>query len=110
MKKHPRFSWRATGHRLRVTRLALGLTEQQAAGDCGVSMRTYQKYESGHPQRGTSAMLKFVQKHDVSLDWLFNGEAEWIGRHLAQNAKGQVVILPAAGPHHRQMPRVGIRQ
>jgi transcriptional regulator with XRE-family HTH domain len=47
-----RFSWKRVGHRLRVTRLALGLTDQEAATAHGVTVGTYRKWEAGGQARG----------------------------------------------------------
>jgi transcriptional regulator with XRE-family HTH domain len=35
------------GHRLRVTRIAFGISEQEVADILGVSLPTYRKYERG---------------------------------------------------------------
>ena len=40
------FDDRAFGHRLRVTRLALGITEAEAAKAAGRSVATWRKYEA----------------------------------------------------------------
>ena len=37
----PKADYRAAGHRLRVTRLTLGVTELEAAAAHGVTLRTY---------------------------------------------------------------------
>jgi transcriptional regulator with XRE-family HTH domain len=96
------FSYRLYGHRLHITRLTLGITEQEAADAHGISLRTYRKWEAGGPQRGgTYAMVRFVKKYDVSLSWLLDGEADHIGNHLAKGAKGKIAILPAEGPGRR---------
>jgi hypothetical protein len=47
----PKVDYRAAGHRLRVTRLTLGITESEAPAAHGVTLRTYRKWEAGHPQR-----------------------------------------------------------
>jgi hypothetical protein len=47
-------------HRMRVTRIVLGLTEQEAADDYGVTLQTYRKYEAGRrreAQRPYAALL-----------------------------------------------------
>jgi DNA-binding XRE family transcriptional regulator len=97
-----KFSYRLYGHRLRVTRLVLGITEQEAADACGVMLKTYQGYEEGTPQRGYRVPNAFYVKHGVSLNWLLRGEADHIGNHLAKGAKGKVAILPVVGPRRRK--------
>jgi len=97
-----KFSYRLYGQRLRVTRLVLGITEQEAADACGVMLKTYRGYEEGKPERGYRVANAFYVKHGVSLDWLLRGEADRIGNHLAKGAKGKVAILPVMGPRQRK--------
>ena len=74
-----KFSWRLRGHRLRVTRLALGITEKEAADAHGVSLQTYRRWEAGGQQRG-SQFVDFAEKYNVSLNWLVCGETGPIWR------------------------------
>ena len=87
-----------TGHRLRVTRIALGLSEKQAAADYGITLRTYRKWEDGARQRDcwrlTRGYIAFAEKYDVSLDWLIGGKAANNLGHLAVNRGATVAILP----------------
>src|SRR4051794_25917885 len=50
-----------------------GLTEQEAAADCGVTLKTYTRYAEGAQQR-TRPLLTFAWKHRVNLDWLICGD------------------------------------
>lgn len=97
------FSWPEIGRRYHVARLALGLTEQEAADAHGVTLRTYRKWEAGGRQTNNpDHLVRFAEKYDVSLDWLMVGEADNIGIHLAKHAKGKIAILPAPGPRQRE--------
>jgi Helix-turn-helix len=102
-KRRP-YDWRGCGHRLRVTRIALGITETAAADAYGVSLATYRKYEVGYPQRAKldGGWVRFADTFDVSIDWLCIGETATIGAHLAKRAPGKVAILPARGPRWRR--------
>jgi transcriptional regulator with XRE-family HTH domain len=86
------------GHRLRVTRLALGISEQGAAEAFGLSLATYRKYELlGIPKRAsTSKLLKFARKYDLSLDWLLDGDTSGVRRHLTNNPACQRAGLSRA--------------
>lgn len=78
-------------HRLRVTRLMLGLTEEQAATEFGVSLRTYRKYEAGHiPSRGRWGE-DFCEKYGVEFCWLWFGET-----CVAPRFKSRIAVLPAS--------------
>jgi transcriptional regulator with XRE-family HTH domain len=83
--------WRAIGQRFRLTRLALGITEKEAADAYGVTVRTYRKYEDGRPQRND--FLGFVEKYDVSIDWLILGDRSRLGKHLSKLSEGKVAVL-----------------
>jgi len=89
------------GHRLRVTRLALGITDVQAAKAWGISLTTYRKYEKeGMPTHANAGRVTaFAHRYDVSLDWLLDGDTSVIAAHLA---KGKVAILPAKGSQYRE--------
>jgi transcriptional regulator with XRE-family HTH domain len=91
--------WRDYSHRLRVTRLALGITEADAAEAHGVTLATYQKWEAGCRQLTVGFAIRFAEKYEVSLDWLIEGEAGNVGRHLAG---GKVAILPVMSARRRR--------
>jgi transcriptional regulator with XRE-family HTH domain len=88
--------WRAIGHRIRVTRIALDITEQQAAAGFGVGVPTYRRYEAGRP--AGNRIADFARHYRVSLDWLIDGEAATIASSLAEKALGKVAILPCTSP------------
>jgi transcriptional regulator with XRE-family HTH domain len=87
--------WLHVGHRYRVARLALGLTEEEAAAAAGVAVRTWRKWERTGPRRARRlGPLDFAARFDVSIGWLFCGQGSDIGRHLARGAHGSIAILP----------------
>ena len=104
-----KFSWRLRGHRLRVTRLALGITEKEAADAHGVSLQTYRRWEAGGQQRG-SQFVDFAEKYNVSLNWLVCGETAHIGAHLAKHTSSKVAILPAKGTQYRRARQRDVSQ
>lgn len=102
MKASIRKHFRLTGHRLRVTRLALGISEKEAAEAHGVTLATYLKYEAGGYQRGCQPCCRFAKKYRVSLDWLMAGDAGDIKPHLSEEAVGKIAILPVMGSEARR--------
>ena len=88
---------REFGHRLRVTRIALGITEAQAATAAGRSVDTWRKYEATGKGHCTQAVCRFASHYDVSLDWIFCGDP----RGRAHRMEGKVAILPVKGPWYR---------
>jgi transcriptional regulator with XRE-family HTH domain len=108
-----RFSWKAFweafGHRLRVTRIALEISEQEAAKAFGVTLRTYRKYEAGGHQRGNGAS-DFAEAYDVSLDWLCHGEGDGLSAHLRKNVGRKVAILPLCSAKRRRQKAEFLRE
>jgi transcriptional regulator with XRE-family HTH domain len=92
------FDYRGFGHRLRVTRIALGITEAQAATAAGCSVDTWRKYEATGKGRCTIPVCRFARHHNVSLDWIFCGDP----RGRTHRTQGKVAILPVKGPWYRQ--------
>jgi transcriptional regulator with XRE-family HTH domain len=87
--------YRAVGRRLRITRLALNLSEAEAAAASGVTLRTYRKWEASYRRKNSHArLMAFCEKYDVSLDWLYFGDAFIAKRNLTSCAPGKVAILP----------------
>jgi transcriptional regulator with XRE-family HTH domain len=90
--------WKEYGHRLLVTRLTLGMTETEAAAAYGVQVRTYKRWEAGHPQRegiaALQALAAFSKVYKVSLAWIIAGEGFNLEPHLAVNPGSKLAILP----------------
>ena len=101
--KRARYSWKACGRRLKVTRIALGISEQEAAEAHGVTLKTYRAYEAGAPQRGSYGWQGFAEKYNVSVDWLVSGVGARLAPHLSKNIGGKVAILPVVTARRRQI-------
>jgi hypothetical protein len=97
-----RMNWRAFGRHLKVARIVVGISEQEAACDFGVTIRTYRKYDAGREPRGSQSTSRFARKHGISQDWLLFGEGALIRPHLPKGARGKVAILPALSPRWRR--------
>lgn len=101
--KRARYSWKACAHRLKVTRIALGISEQEAAEAHGVTLKTYRAYEAGAPQRGSYGWQGFAEKYNVSFDWLVSGVGAMLAPHLSKNIGGKVAILPVVTTRRREI-------
>ena len=53
---------RAYGRRLRLTRIALDITEAEAAAAHGVTLRTYRRWEAGFPAHALDQGLEKMQR------------------------------------------------
>jgi transcriptional regulator with XRE-family HTH domain len=72
-----RFDYRGFARRLRETRIALGLSEEQAAYQAGRSVVTWRKYEAEGRGNITRALLSLAQHHKgiINWDWMYGGGA-----------------------------------
>ena len=87
--------YRDMGRRLKITRLALNLSEVETAAANGVTLRTYRKWEAGgHRHDGHAKLVAFCYKYKVSYDWLLFGDAFSLDKSLTTCASGKVAILP----------------
>jgi transcriptional regulator with XRE-family HTH domain len=93
---------RGQGHRLRVVRIVLDVTEQEAADVCGVTLRTYRRYEQGAKRKSIRPVKNFARHYGVSLNWLADGEGILNSEHVGRKATGKVAILPVVGPNFRR--------
>ena len=97
-----RQQWRDQGHRLRVVRVVLDITEQEAADVCGVTLRTYRRYEQGAKRKSIRPVKNFARHYGVSIGWLLDGEGILNSAHVGRKATGKVAILPVIGPNFRR--------
>jgi transcriptional regulator with XRE-family HTH domain len=66
--------YRDLGHRIKITRMELGLSEAEAAAAHGVTLRNYQKWEAGGRHKGGHyKLLAFCQRYDVNIAWFYGG-------------------------------------
>lgn len=107
-RRHCDRAWhRRFGARMRVLRLALGLTEADAAAIYGVTLGTYQRYEAGARMRsGVGKLMRLCERYPaVSLDWILEGDTRNVPRELSHTAPGKVAILPVVTREQRERRR-----
>jgi hypothetical protein len=67
--------WREFGWRLRVTRAALNISENEAADVFWVTLLTYRRMEAGERTRPMHrAVDEFVKKYNLTVDWVIAGD------------------------------------
>ena len=84
--------------RLRATRIFRGVTQQKTADAMGVSLRHYQKYESGEIQPDFMGLVDLSNFLDVPSDFL-------LGRDDYLKSLGVSVDVPPEGPPRRPKSR-----
>ena len=84
----------AFGDRLRETRLALDITEAEAADACCITLRTHRRREAGLPFRGWYlGLVSFVSKYDLSYNWLIAGAGPIFNSQM-RRAKPRLIPVP----------------
>ena len=61
------------GHRLKLRRTLLGLTQEQVASACDLSFQQIHKYETGQSKISTRRLIQFSTVLDVPVAWFFEG-------------------------------------
>lgn len=100
--RRAQFDDRAFGRRLRLARIALDVTEQEAATAVGRTAKTWRKYERTGEGYCTMPLVRFVQRYRVSPEWLLTGDGHDLKPHLTHQARGKLAILPICGAEGRR--------
>lgn len=77
-------SLKAIGNRLRAARLALGLTQKDLYEPLGVKAATWNHWESGKRLPDPLVMTKLKEKHGITMDWIYAGDASALPFSLAK--------------------------
>ncbi len=72
--------------RLRAVRIARGYTQQQVCDGTYLSIRTYQRYESGTAEPALATIHLLADFFDIPIDLLF-------GREQYTNSKSRVTLI-----------------
>lgn len=75
----------AVGHRLRLTRIALGYDQGVFATEAGLSASAYNQYETGRKLPSVAAASALVDRYGLTLDWIFLGDANNLRYELASS-------------------------
>lgn len=70
------------GQRLRLTRVLLSLTQDQASTIAGVSPQRWSNWERGDHTPDILAMCRFVSHTNLTLDWLYRGHLSRLPHEL----------------------------
>ena len=73
----------AIGHRLAITRQAIGLSQVDFARKAGIAANTYNQYETGASRPSLDNAVKICDAHRLSLDWIYLGEPGGLSYALA---------------------------
>jgi len=82
------------GDRLRRTRKALGLTQEEVGLRVDVSKQTVSNWENGHDVPSFHALTRLVEKLNAPADWLLLGPAEGRGHVRDASAAYHAGVTP----------------
>lgn len=75
------------GERLRLTRQALGMAQNEFSGRAGIAPNTYNQFESGRNRPSIDAAIKLSDTYLVTLDWIYLGDPSGLRYELADAIK-----------------------
>lgn len=75
---------RHQGLRLKAARLVLGLQVEEAAALAGVSKKAFEAYESGQNFMQPLTALRFFQRTEIPMEFIFGGDLRRTSYDLAQ--------------------------
>ena len=70
------------GERLRATRLAMGLAQQDFADRAGLGQSAYNQVETGRKRPSVDTGLALCEVYDITLDWIYRGEGSGLPYRL----------------------------
>lgn len=79
------------GPRLKATREALGLSQEQAADETATTGTTWSKWETAERTPAVGSMLRLRAVFGVPLDWIYAGDPARLPHDLAEKLKRSVV-------------------
>lgn len=75
------------GERLRLTRQALGMAQNEFAARAGIAANTYNQFESGRNRPSLDAAMKLVDAYKITLDWIYLGDPSGLRYEMADAIK-----------------------
>ncbi|MBQ0822463.1 helix-turn-helix domain-containing protein [Microvirga sp. HBU67558] len=96
MQKSPNEADRHIGKRIRLRRIALGMSQEKLADALGLTFQQIQKYEKGINRIGAGRLHEIGLILGVDVTYFFDG---LLGRNALLNANDNVLHLVASNPH-----------
>jgi DNA-binding XRE family transcriptional regulator len=78
----------AIGHRLKLVRNALGLTQEQIAESIASPQGTWGQYEAGMRKPSVAVASRLYDRYRISLDYIYLGDASNLPFDLGQKVMG----------------------
>lgn len=71
------------GRRLRLVRLALGLTAVELCREIDAGPKAYSQWENGKRLFDVLAAIRLKKRYGVTLDWIYGGDTSGLPSRLA---------------------------
>lgn len=78
------------GERLRVTRLALGITQKSMAHPLSVTREAYTMYETGSREPPWTVGIELCDAWGLTLDWIYRGDMSGLQSGLVEKIASQI--------------------
>jgi len=78
---------KAIGERLRLTREAMRLQQNEFAERAGIAPTTYNQWEKGKNEPDVGYAIALCDAHHLTLDWIYRGDASGLKYELAELIK-----------------------
>jgi transcriptional regulator with XRE-family HTH domain len=77
-------SIRAIGHRLLLTRQAVGLGQSEFCARAKIKPNTYNQYEKGRFRPTIDNAIALCETYNLTLDWIYRGNAAGLRYDMAE--------------------------
>ncbi|MGE3712223.1 MAG: helix-turn-helix domain-containing protein [Hyphomicrobiaceae bacterium] len=77
----------AVGERLRLTREALGIAQNDFSSRAGITSNAYNQYEKGVNLPSLDAAHSLCDEYQLTLDWIYRGDPSGLRYQLASAIK-----------------------
>lgn len=95
------YSVEAVAERMRLTRLALGLTQAAIGRLAGIGAQAWNNNERARGRISLDQALKLCVATGVSLDWIYRGEMRGLPHELAVKIQAAIAAEQKPASRHR---------
>ena len=90
--KEPQDVDRHVGSRVRMQRMAIGMSQEKLGDACGITFQQIQKYEKGMNRMGASRLHQIAHALQVPIEFFYEGAPSGAGAPIIvdQNARSKI--------------------
>lgn len=91
------------GARLKATREALGIRPVEICQELDIQQNKYSQWENGKSRPNLDDMIRFCERYDVALDWIYRGDPSKLPREI-YSAVMRTMQQESSGSPRDQLP------